>query len=256
MIESLFQLRWVAIWQRNFLVWLKLFGPSLLANFAEPLLVLIIFGYGLGHFIGTMGQLPYMVFLASGIVCNSAMQTATFEGLYSAYTRMVTQHTWEGMLATPLNVQDIILGEVFWAATKSLINVTAISIVALSLGLTHGWQVLWLLPLVFLIGFCFAAIAMIFTALAWGYDFFLYYITLLVTPLALLSGVYFPLESLPSNIQTMVSLFPLAHAVQLARPLMTGQTLTNIILHIGVILIYSVLALVIATNLLKRRLHS
>lgn len=256
MIESIFQLRWTAIWQRNFLVWLKLFGPSLLANFAEPLLILIIFGYGLGHFIGTIGDLPYMVFLASGIICNSAMQTATFEGLYSAYTRMVTQQTWEGMLATPLNVSDIVIGEVFWAGTKSLINITAILIVAITLDLTNGWQILWILPLSLLIGICFASIAMIFTALAWGYDFFLYYMTLIITPLTLLSGVFFPLESLPTGIQTTVLIFPLAHAVQLARPLMTGQPLTHIILHLSVILLYGIVALTIAIALLKRRLHS
>ncbi|MFP5344926.1 MAG: nodulation protein NodJ, partial [Gammaproteobacteria bacterium] len=99
-------LRWIPVWRRNFLVWRKLFGPSMVGNFVEPLLYLLALGFGLGVFVGEMQGMPYSVFLASGLVCASAMNTATFEGLYSAYTRMAHQQTWGGMLATPLMVGD------------------------------------------------------------------------------------------------------------------------------------------------------
>lgn len=104
-------LRWVPVWRRNMLVWRKLAGPAILGNFGEPLLYLLALGYGLGAFVQNMSELPYLVFLASGTVCSSAMSTASFEGMYSAYTRMAVQNTWGAMLATPLAVRDVVLGE-------------------------------------------------------------------------------------------------------------------------------------------------
>ena len=106
--------RSITVWKRNALVWRKLIGPSLMVNFGEPLLILLGLGYGLGLFIGRMAEMDYLTFLASGIVASSAMNTATFEGLYSVYTRMVPQHTYDAMLATPMEVDDILAGEMLW----------------------------------------------------------------------------------------------------------------------------------------------
>lgn len=259
MIDTLLQGRWWAVWQRNFLVWQKMAGASLLANFAEPLLNLLILGYGLGMFVGRLQGMSYMTFLATGVICYGAMSTATFEGLYSAYTRMAVQQTWHGMLATPLNVEDIVLGEICWAATKSFINVTAVFIVAAGLGMVIlSWQVLWIWPVLWLVALCFAAMALVTTALARGYDFFLYYMTLLITPMTLLSGVFFPLESLPDVIQMAMMWFPLAHAINLTRPLMIGQTvpLAEVWVHLGVIIGYAMIATYVAVRLLKKRLHN
>jgi len=178
--------RILAVWRRNFMVWRKLAVVSLIGNFGDPFLYLLGLGYGLGLYIGTMGGIPYMAFLASGILCSSAMNTATFEGLYSAFTRMSQQYTWEGMMAAPLGISDIVAGEILWAATKSLISCTAILIVAMLLGGVQTPETAWLaLPVVFLTGLCFAAIALVVCALAPSYDFFIYYFTLLVTPMFL-----------------------------------------------------------------------
>lgn len=255
MIESVLQRRWFTIWQRHFQVWQKLKIPSLLANFGEPLLVLVALGYGLGHFIGYVDNMTYIAFLASGIVCTSALEAATFECLYAAYTRMAVQQTWAGMLATPLNVADIILGEMAWAATKSFLSASALLLVAVLLGIVSSWQVIWVLPLMLLLGLCFAAMALVFTTLAQNYDFFMYYIILLITPMTLLSGVFFPLEKLPQIIQWIVHGLPLVHAVKLTRPLMIGQPLEQVFLHLGVIIVYMLSATYLAINLLKQRLY-
>jgi len=163
-----------AVWRRNFLVWRKLAAASLVGNFGDPFLYLLGLGYGLGMFIGEMSGIPYMAFLASGILCSSAMNTATFEGLYSAFTRMTQQRTWEGMMATPVTLSDIIAGEMGWAASKSLISGSAILIVAGLLGGIQTWQTAWLvLPVILLIGLCFAGLALIVCALSPSYDFFL-----------------------------------------------------------------------------------
>ncbi|EIJ41929.1 ABC-2 type transporter, NodJ family [Beggiatoa alba B18LD] len=256
LVSSLWQGRWQAIWWRHVRVWLKLFFPALLANFGEPVFYLVALGYGLGHFVGNIGELPYIVFLASGMICSSGMQTATFEGLYSAYTRMAVQRTWEGMLATPLDIEDIILGEAFWAATKGLLGVSSILLVATALGMVSSWQALWILPLMLLVGVCFGAMALIITTLANSYDFFFFYVTLLLTPMTLLSGIFFPFESIPALIQMGVYCFPLVHVVELVRPLMTGQAVSNVLLHLSVVLVYGISALWIASYLLRKRLYS
>jgi lipooligosaccharide transport system permease protein len=198
--------------------------------------------------------MAYVVYLASGTVCASAMNTASFEGMYSAYTRMAVQDTWMGMLTAPLDLRDIVLGETLWGGTKSLISATAILLIATAMGLVADWRALWVLPVALLVGTCFAAMALLMTALARNYDFFLYYFTLFITPLLLLSGVFFPLEQMPEVVQGGAKFFPLYHAVVLVRPLMTGETPPDITLHLGVILIYTLLAIPAAVWLIRRRL--
>ncbi len=246
--------RAIAVWRRNMLVWRKLSIPALLGNFGEPLLYLLALGYGLGSFVGTIQGVSYIAFLASGIVCSSAMNTATFEGLYSAYTRMTLQQTWAGMLVAPLNVDDVVLGEIVWAGTKSLISCAPILVIAALLGLVHDWSALWVLPIVLLTGICFGAMALVVTSLARSYDFFLYYFTLIVTPMFLFSGVFFPLDGMPRLVQQGAQLLPLTHAVQIVRPLINGQPIDNLALHLGVLVIYAGLAFYLATVLVRRRL--
>lgn len=249
-------LRFVAVWRRNFRVWRKLLLPSLMGNFGEPLLYLIALGYGFGRLVGRVDGIPYPVFLGAGIVCSSAMTAASFEALYSAYTRMAMQQTWAAMLSAPLEVEDIILGEILWAATKALFNSTAILIVATLLGLVNAWQAVLVLPVVFLAGVCFAAVAMVMTTLSRSYDFFMYYFTLVMTPMLLLSGVFFPLQSLPPIIADGALLLPLAHIVLLVRPLMTGTMPATAFLHLAVVVFYAFAGFWLATVLARRRLRS
>jgi len=245
----------LAVWQRNFLVWKKLAFASLLGNFGDPFLYLLGLGYGLGMFIGDMGGIPYMAFLASGILCSSAMNTATFEGLYSAFTRMRHQGTWEGMLATPVRIQEVVAGELVWAATKSFISGTAILVVAGLLGGIQQWEgALLTLPAIFLIGLAFAGPALVICAIAPSYDFFLYYFTLAVTPMFLFCGVFYPIDTLPQFAQVLAQILPLTHAVDLVRPLLTDLPLTQPWLHVSVLAAYAITGFAIAAHLAGRRL--
>jgi lipooligosaccharide transport system permease protein len=243
-----------AIWRRNTLVWRKLLLPSLFINFGEPFLYLLGLGYGLGLFIGEMMNMPYLTFLASGILASSAMNIASFEAMYSVFTRMIPQRTYDAILTTPVEVPDILAGEMLWCATKATINGAGILAVAAVLGAVHDWQALWVLPVQFLVGLCFAGPALIMTALARGYDFFNYYVTLLVTPMFILSGVFYPVSSLPIALQQFVQFLPLTHAVDLIRPLVAGQPLTDVALHLAVLAAYGLAGYVIAVILVRRRL--
>ncbi len=189
-------MRWWPVWQRNLLVWKKLAIPSLVGNIAEPLMWLVAFGYGLGALVGQvdMGaeKVPYILFLASGSVCMSAMNAASFEALYSAFSRMHVQKTWDGILNAPVRLDDVVLAEMLWAAFKALFTVTAILCVMLALGISHSPKLLLAWPVLALVGITFSCIALVFNALAKGYDFFTYYFTLGLTPMMFLSGVFFP----------------------------------------------------------------
>ena len=244
----------IAVWRRNVLVWRRLIGPAMLMNFGEPALYLLGLGYGLGFFICELADMPYLMFLASGIIASSAMTTASFEGMYSVYTRMVTQRTYEAILATPLEVDDVIAGEMLWCGTKSLISGIAILAVAAAIGVVEGWQALWVLPIVFLTGLCFAGPAIMMSAMASNYDFFNYYFVLALTPMLLISGVFYPVETLPEVMQSVIQILPLPHAVALTRPLMAGLPLDAPLLHLSVLAGYAVASYYLAVVLVRRRL--
>jgi lipooligosaccharide transport system permease protein len=244
----------ITVWWRNFLVWRKLMRPSLLFNFGEPLIYLVGLGFGLGSFIREMAGMPYLTFIATGVLASSAMNTASFEGLYSVYARMVPQQTYEGMLATPLMVDDIVAGEMLWCATKGVISSTAILLVAAALGAITDWRAALCLPLFLLVGFCFAGPALVVASLSNSFDFFAYYITLVMTPMFMLCGVFFPTSALPEFVQGLVVFLPLWHAVELIRPLSAGQPVTDVVLHVGVLALYGAVGFYIAVLLLRRRL--
>lgn len=249
-----FSLRCLHVWRRNFLVWRKLAIPSMLGNFADPAFYMLALGYGLGSLIPAVDGMPYIAFLAAGTICYSAMNTATFEALYSAFSRMHVQRTWDAILNAPLSLDDIVTGEALWAATKSVFSGAAILIVVWLLGLAQSWMVLWLIPLAFLVGLCFASLGLIVTALAPSYDFFMYYFTLVITPMMLVCGVFFPVAQLPDWLQAVSAALPLTHAVAIARPLLVGEVPGQVLLHVMVLAGYGLVAFHIALVLARRRL--
>lgn len=246
--------RFFPIWQRNFLVWRKIAAASIIGHIADPMIYLIGLGYGLGSLVPEMGGMSYLLFLAGGTVCYSTMNSASFEALYSGFARMHEQRTWEAILNTPVTLDDIVLSEILWAATKSLMSGVAVLGVVWLFGLAHSWLALWVIPLALLVGLCFAATGLIMTALAPSYDFFLYYFTLVITPMMLLCGVFFPVAQLPETVQWLSAALPLSHAIDLARPLLNGQTPTLAALHIAMLVAYTLGGYYVSLVLFRRRL--
>jgi lipooligosaccharide transport system permease protein len=242
------------VWYRNLLVWRKLLVASLLLNFGEPLLFLLGLGVGLGRFVGDMQGMPYLTFVASGILASSAMNAASFEALFSVYTRMVPQQTYDGMLATPLGVDDIMGGELLWCASKATLSCTAILLVAFALGAFSSPLALLCVPLFFLAGMSFAGLALVVCARAPGYDFFSYYTTLVMTPMFLFCGVLYPIETLPDWLQRIAQALPLTHAVALLRPLAAGTWPADAALHAGVLSAYAGIGFYVAVAAVRRRL--
>jgi lipooligosaccharide transport system permease protein len=246
--------RFVPVWRRNLLVWRKLAIASVLGNIADPLLYMLGLGYGLGSLVGDIGGMKYIEFIGTGMVCQSAMFTASFEGMYSAFSRMHVQRTWEGIINAPIALDDVVLAEWIWCASKSVLSTAAILAVVMALGYGHTWLALWILPLGFLVGLVFGAFGLVMNALAPGYDFFTYFFTLVLTPMLLFSGVYFPVDQMPAALASVANLLPLKHAIDLARPLMTGKVPPDIPLHIAALAAYAIAAYYAALVLTRRRL--
>jgi len=250
-------MRWWPVFLRNLLVWRKLAIPSLVGNIAEPLMWLVAFGYGMGALVGKItvnGQeVPYILFLASGSICMSAMNAASFEALYSAFSRMHVQKTWDGIMNAPVNLDNIVLAEMLWAAFKSLFTVTAILAVMLALGISYSPKLLLAWPVLLGVGITFSCLALIFNALAKGYDFFTYYFTLFLTPMMFLSGIFFPLAQLPPLVRDLSQWLPLTNAVELVRPLFMDQWPDNWLRPLLALALYTVAGFWIALALTRKR---
>ena len=249
--------RFWPVFMRNLLVWRKLVIPSLIANIAEPLMWLVAFGYGMGALIGDVtldgAQVPYLLFLASGSICMSAMNAATFEALYSAFSRMHVQKTWDGIMNAPIRLEDVLLAEMLWAAFKSLFTITAILGVMMALGITQSWKILLAWPCLLFVGITFSCLALIFNALAKGYDFFTYYFTLFLTPMMFLSGVFFTSDQLPPWVRAIAEWLPLTQAIALVRPLFLDRWPSQPLLHLGVLALYAGVAWAIALHFTRKR---
>ena len=253
-------LRWWPVFLRNLLVWRKLAIPSLLGNIAEPLMWLLAFGYGMGALVGQVEtggtKVPYILFLAGGSICMSAMNAASFEALYSAFSRMHVQKTWDGIMNAPISLDSVLLAEMLWAGFKSAFTVTAILCVMLALGISTSPKLLAAWPVLLCAGITFSCIALVFNALATGYDFFTYYFTLFLTPMMFLSGVFFPRDQPPGAVRLVSDWLPLTNAVELVRPLFMDQWPEHPLRHALVLLAYAVLAFWLALALTRKRFRS
>jgi lipooligosaccharide transport system permease protein len=244
------------VYRRNLLVWRKLAPASVLGNIAEPLITLVAFGYGLGRLLPEVDGVPYIVFLAAGSVCMSTAMAASFESLYSAYSRMQVQQTWASIMNAPVDLEDILIAEWLWAATKAMFSGLAILGVILLLGLSRSPTLLALPFVVALIGLVFAGIGLCVNALARGYDFFTYYFTLGLTPMVFLAGVYYPASALPSWLAAIAAWLPLSAAVELARPLVLGQWPPEAATRTALLIAYALGSFALALVLTRRRLRN
>ena len=243
------------VWRRNLESW-KQYAPSFfIAHLGEPIFYLLAIGYGVGRYVTEMDGLPYAVFLAPGIVATTAMNTASFESTFGSFTRMTQQNTYVAILATPCSVADIVAGDILWSATKSVVGVCFVLAVTALFGLLGGGWALLLVPVGFLIGLTFASLGLLATARASSYDFFNYYFTLVVAPMYLFSGIFFPLHRMPAWVETASLALPLTHVVNLSRALVRGTLTPGLVVNAVAIAVFLVPAYFLAERGIRKRLQ-
>ncbi|HOV89331.1 MAG TPA: ABC transporter permease [Syntrophorhabdaceae bacterium] len=212
------------VWQRHFAVYTRLYRSSIALNFVEPALFLVAFGIGLGAFVKEIEGIPYIKYIAPGIIASSSMFAATYECTYGTYVRMTFQKTFDAILATPVNVNDLIAGELMWGATKSMFYGTIIIIAISAFRLVDSPLVVAVIPVLFISGLIFAEISIICASIVPGIDSFNYFYTLFITPMFLFSGIFFPLNVLPPTVAKIAFWTPLYHLTNICRSIAWGKT--------------------------------
>jgi lipooligosaccharide transport system permease protein len=250
---ALLEMRWVAVWRRNMLVWRKLMAASVLTNLADPLIMLFGLGYGLGALLPSMEGMSYIAFFAAGQLCTATMFTASFESMFSGFSRMHGQKTWDAILYAPLVIDDVVAGEVIWAASKAWLSGSTILGITVLFGIATSPLVILAIPAAFLVGLAFSAVGLIMTVLARNWDFFSYYMTLVMTPMMMISGVFFPVEQLPAPLLAVAKALPLYHGVQIVRPLVAGAMPEGWLLHAAVLVAYAVGGYALAIHFARKR---
>ncbi len=250
----MFSWRFYRLWQRNRDVFFRLWHSEGAGAIIEPVLVLLAFGMGMGALIGDVGDQKYIEFLAPGIIVAYAMFSATFECTYGSYFRMEHHYTFDAILATPLNVEDITAGEIFWGATRSFLTGCVILAIAAIFQLVHSpWALL--IPFVAgLAGVMFGAIALFVTSIVPAIYTFNFYFTLVITPMFLLAGVFFPLSEFPEIVQKLSWIAPLTPAAHLSRGLFVGEFQWSMLLALFIIIAWAVVFFGITLVTLRRRL--
>jgi len=251
------------VWRRNFDVFTKTIRVNFLPPVLEPILYLVALGLGLGTFVTSIEGLSYIQFIAPALVAIAIMYGSFFECTYSSFVRMYFQKTFDAIIATPVSVEEVIAGELVWGATRATINAVIVLAVVAAFGLVSSPLFILTPLLAFFGGLMFGAIGMCFTALAQNIDFFNYPSFLLITPMFLLSGTFFPLSSLPSPVQTAaLAVLPLTHVANLTRGLVLGKidtflnlsTEATLLLSIVWISVITVVFFILSINLMKKKL--
>jgi lipooligosaccharide transport system permease protein len=253
------------VWQRNATIFRKHWKTIMLPNLFEPLLYLAALGLGLGAFIraGGINGLTYAQYIAPGLLASNAMFAASFESTFNTFIRLKIGRVYDAIIATPVNAEDIVAGEYLWAGTRAALYGTGFLGVITVLGFAFSPQALlissfWALlipPLLFLIGIMFSVMGTLFTSLISSIDLYSYYFTLVVTPLFLFSGIFFPVEDFPAPVPQIAWLTPLYHAVNVCRALATGPSL-SVLVDVAWILVFTGALALLPVRFMRKRLIS
>ncbi len=247
--------RWaIKVFSRNLVVFKKNWATTILFNIVEPLLYLAALGAGLGIIVADIEGMSYIQFIAPGIVAMSAMWSAAAECSYDSFVRMHFQKIYHAIVATPVSLEEVVVGELLYGTFKSLLSGTVIMAVIAALGLVLSpWALL--VPIVLILnGLVFSQIAMIWTGLVPKIDSFAYFFTLVVTPIFLFSGVFFPLDVMPELVRQLAWLLPLYHVVVLTRSLTIGLVSFELIYHALWLVVFILIIFPFPQALMRRRL--
>jgi lipooligosaccharide transport system permease protein len=233
--------RTLKVWQRNRDVFLHMWKAETMWPFFEPLVVFLGLGLGLGRFVELEGEQDYIQFITPGIIAAFAMWAAIAEGGWASYNRMSWQKTYDAMVATPVSVDDVITGEIIWAASKGMASSAAITLVALLL--TPFWDmiqsplVVFVVPTALLAGLMFGSMALLATSFVTSVSQLNYFVSLIIIPMFWVGGVFFPPDQLSSEMQTFAWFMPLSHVINLQRGWVTGDLDASMLVDVAWILV-------------------
>jgi lipooligosaccharide transport system permease protein len=246
--------RLYSVWYRHMRVYTRNLISNGLPPFLEPVIFLLGIGLGLGRYIAAMDGLSYLVFLATALPVTSAMFTASYECTFATFVRLEFQKSYDGMVAAPVTVCDLFVGEILWAGTKGLFFSACVVLVMAAFGAMPMPLGLVAVPLGFLTGTMFGAISLLVTSAVRNINHFNFYFTGLLSPMFFFAGTVFPLESLPRALQPVAEILPLTHAVRLTRSLSVARFSPVLLADVAFMLVVTVAIGAFAIRRLRKRI--
>ena len=245
--------------EHSLFVYRRIWRGTFFGTLVSPVLYLTAIGVALGSLVPTMtafGGVPYIVFLAPGLVAAQAMQTATTESSWPLFAGFKWNKTFEAMIGTPQGVRDIVLGHLYWLVVRLAIVTGIFMLVMLVFGAITTPVALLAWPAAILTGVAFGMPMAAWTASRQQPTSFPNIFRFVITPLFLFSGTFFPIERLPDFIQPVAWLTPLYHGVALTRDMALGRQLDPVILvfHLAVLIGLVALGAAVAMRTFHKRL--
>ena len=230
--------------------------PTFIVSLGQPVFYLVTFGIGMGAYMGYFGGKPYLYFLVPGVLVSSVMLSATFECLYGTFVKMVHEHLYDSLIATPVSAEDAVAGDIAWGAFRGLLSGVLMMVVSAFMGIfpANALNVIILLLLMAFIGIMFSSLSMIMTSVAPHFDFFNYYTELFITPMLFFSGVFFPLEHFPAWMKVLAQFLPLTHAVEVSRAAFSGSISMHLIPNFAYLILVTIAAFCTGILMMKRRI--
>lgn len=242
------------VWQRNAQVFITLWKFNIFPSLAEPLLFIFVIGLGIGSYINEMEGVPYVDFVAAGIIGTSAIMQATFECTYGSYFRMKMQNTFEGIISTPISAQEVSLAEVSWGATRGFFNAVLVLVVLLFMGVLERWEVLLVPAIMFLAAFNFASIGVFVTSRIAQMEYFHFYFAGFILPAQFLCGTFFPISRFPEAVQVIAWVIPLSSFIDISRSVMLGRAGIHLLPEAAWALVSTLVFAELAVRSMHRRL--
>ena len=247
--------------QRNTLVYRHVWRGSVFSSFLQPTLFLLSIGLGLGAIVDAgaaalPGDVRYAEFLAPGLLAAAAMQMAGFESSYPVLGKMTWHRNYEAIVATPMRVIDLVVGELAWVAVRLTTIAMAFILVMTAFGIPRSWGVVFAVPAVVLTGLAFAAPIMAYAATLKNSSTFNVMYRFILTPLFMFSGVFFPIERLPDMLERAAWLTPLFHGVEIVRGLTLDAVPASWLIHVAFLVAFVAVGTAIANWTFRRKLYA
>jgi lipooligosaccharide transport system permease protein len=246
--------RLYSVWFRHMRVYTRNLISNGLPPFLEPVIFLLGIGVGLGRYIDAMDGVSYLVFLATALPVTSAMFTSSYECTFSTFVRLEFQKCYDGMVAAPITIRDLFVGELLWAGTKGLFFSACVVTVMALFGAMPMPMGLLAIPVGFLTGTMFGALSLYVTAFVQNINHFNFYFTGLLSPMFFFSGTVFPLERLPRVLRPVAEILPLTHAIRLSRSLAISRPSPVLLVDFAFLVVVTIVAGHLAIRRLRQRI--
>ncbi len=227
------------VMSRDVVMFRRYWKATTFSSVVEPTIYLLAFGFGFGALVTKVNGLDYVQYVGTGVVASAALFSSIFPGMFNTFVRREFQHTYDALLAAPVDVEELVTAEILWIACRAGVFCMAPLLVSIAFGLRPGPGVV-IVPLVgFVTGFGFASFGVVISAIAKSIDNFNYVTSAVITPLFLVAGTFFPIDQLPRGVAALAHLNPLYHCVQLVRDAVTKELAPIDLVHAGALIAFA-----------------